>query len=76
MRVEVLFPSSQEASEEKLNLAKLFGPFSVTKQAFQSLKKFQQNNGAWLGPFQPNASYQLQSKKNVVNGKEIFHRKI
>jgi hypothetical protein len=55
MWVEILFPSSQEASEEKLDLTKLFVPFSVTKQAFQNLKKFQQNNGAWFGPFQPNA---------------------
>jgi hypothetical protein len=76
MGVEVLFPSSQEASEEKLNLTKIFGPFSVTKQAFQHLKKFQQSNVAWLGPFEPNASYQPQSKKNSVNKKEIFHRKI
>jgi len=46
MGVEVLFPSSQEASEEKLSLTKLCFPFSVSKQAFQRLKKFQQNNGA------------------------------
>jgi len=38
MGAEVLFPSSQEASEEKLSLVKLFDPFSVTKQAFQRLK--------------------------------------
>ena len=76
MEVEILFPSSQEASEENLSFTKLFVPFSVTKQAFQNLKKFQQNNGAWLGPFQPNSSHEPQSKKNLDNGKEIFHRKI
>jgi len=38
MGIEVLFPSSQEASEEKLSLTKLFVTFSVSKQAFQRLK--------------------------------------
>jgi hypothetical protein len=44
MGVEILFPSSQEASEEKLILTKLFVPFSLTKQAFPSRKNFQKNN--------------------------------
>ena len=62
MGVQVLFPSPQEASEEEINLTKIFGPFSVTKQAFQRLKKFQKNNGAFLGPFQPNPTICSQRK--------------